>query len=149
MQGGLSVIPKQSRLAHIVDEVRAWYEADADWVAVCDRIYAKYGHLPFLHALHNMAFVVLALLHGDLDYSKTITTAVMCGMDTDCTSGTAASIVGAAIGYEGLGSLRWILSPLNDHVKTAVAGFGHGSISGLGGTKHRTLAPTARPTRTH
>ncbi len=129
IQGGLSVIPKQSRLAHIVQELRDWYDKDGDWVSVCDRIYDKYGRLPFLHALHNMAFVVLSLLHGDLDYSKTITTAVMCGMDTDCTSGTAASIVGAAIGYEALDH-RWI-NPLNDHVKTAVAGFGHGSISGL------------------
>ena len=129
IEGGLAVIPQRSRLAHIVHEVRSWYEDDADWVAVCDRIYDKYGHLPFLHALHNMAFVVLSLLHGDLDYSKTITTAVMCGMDTDCTSGTAASIVGAAIGYAGLDH-RWI-DPFNDHVKTAVAGFGHGSISGL------------------
>ena len=50
-------------------------------------------------------------------------------MDTDCTSGTAASIVGAAIGYEALDQ-RWI-DPLNDQVKTVVAGFGHGSISGL------------------
>ena len=129
IQGGLSVIPQRSRLAHIVHEVSEWYELDADWVKVCDRIYYKYGHLPFLHALHNMAFVVLALLHGKLNYSKTITTAVMCGMDTDCTSGTAASIVGAAIGYAGL-DRRWI-EPLNDQVKTVVAGFGHGSISGL------------------
>ena len=129
LAGGLSVIPKRSRLAHIVHEVREWYEIDGDWLPVCDRIYDKYGHLPFLHALHNMAFVVLSLIHGQLDYSKTITTAVMCGMDTDCTSGTAASIVGAAVGYDGLDQ-RWI-TPLNDHVKTVVAGFGHGSISGL------------------
>ncbi|MCY3781222.1 MAG: ADP-ribosylglycohydrolase family protein [Chloroflexi bacterium] len=129
IQGGLSVIPQRSRLAHIVQEVQDWYAADADWLPVCDRIYDKYGHLPFLHSLHNMAFVVLALLHGNLDYSKTITTAVMCGMDTDCTSGTAGSIVGAAIGYDRLDQ-RWI-EPLNDHVKTVVAGFGQGSISGL------------------
>ena len=129
LQGGLSVIPRRSRLARIAREVREWYDEDGDWVAVCDRIYEKYGHLPFLNALHNMAFVVLALIHGGLDYSKTITTAVMCGMDTDCTSGTAASIVGAAVGYEGLDK-RWI-EPFNDHVKTAVAGFGQGSISGL------------------
>ncbi len=127
--GGLSVIPRRSRLAHIVREVRDWYAADADWLPVCDRIYSKYGHLPFLHALHNMAFVALALVHGKLDYSKTITTAVMCGMDTDCSSGTAGSIVGAAIGYDNLDQ-RWI-APLNDHVKTVVAGYGQGSISGL------------------
>ena len=129
IQGGLSVIPKRSRLAHIVGEVSDWYAQDGDWLPTCDRIYDKYGHLPFLNALHNMAFVTLSLLHGDLDYSKTITTAVMCGMDTDCTSGTAGSIVGAAIGYDRL-DYRWI-EPLNDHVKTVVAGFGHGSISGL------------------
>lgn len=129
IQGGLSVIPQRSRLAHIVREVRDWYAEDGDWLPVCDRIYDRYGHLPFLHSLHNMAFVVLSLLHGDLDYSKTITTAVMCGMDTDCTSGTAGSIAGAAIGFECLDQ-RWI-EPLNDHVKTVVAGFGHGSISGL------------------
>lgn len=129
LAGGMSVIPRQSRLAHIVGEVCSWYDEDSDWVSVCDRIYEKYGHLPFLNALHNMGFVVLALIHGQLDYSKTITTAVMCGMDTDCTSGTAGSIVGAAVGYDGLDQ-RWI-RPLNDHVKTVVAGFGQGSISGL------------------
>ena len=130
LQGGLSVVPQRSRLAHIVQEVQEWYEVDGrDWIAVCDRIYDKYGHLPFLNALHNMAFVVLGLLHGQLDYSKTITTTVMCGMDTDCTSGTAASIVGAAVGYDGLDH-RWI-TPLNDRVVTVVAGFGEGSISGL------------------
>lgn len=129
LAGGLSVIPRRSRLAHIVHEVIKWYESDRDWVSVCDRVYGKYGHLPFLHSLHNMGFVVLSLLHAQLDYSDTITTAVMCGMDTDCTSGTAASIVGAAIGYDGLPK-RWI-EPFNDRVHTVVAGFGHGSISGL------------------
>ena len=48
--GGLSVIPQRSRLAQIVREVSDWYITDKDWVAVCDRIYAKYGHLPFLNA---------------------------------------------------------------------------------------------------
>ena len=129
LAGGLSVIPRRSRLAHIVREVREWHAMDGDWVSVCDRIYEKYGHLPFLHALHNMGFVVLSLLHGRLDLGKTITTAVMCGMDTDCTSGTAGSIVGAAVGFEGL-EKRWI-EPFNDQVRTVVAGFGHGTISGL------------------
>ena len=129
LQGGLSVIPRQSRLAHMVHEVSDRYATDQDRIPVCDRIYDKYGHLPFLNAMHNMAFVVLGLIHGQLDYSKTITTTVMCGMDTDCTGGTAASIVGAAVGYEGLDH-RWI-TPLNDHVKTVVAGYGEGSISGL------------------
>lgn len=76
-----------------------------------------------------MAFVTLALLHGNLDFTRTITTAVMCGTDTDCNSGTAGSIVGAAVGYEGLDP-RWV-APLNDTVKTAVAFYGQGTITEL------------------
>lgn len=129
IQGGLSVIPKQSRLAAITAEVQDWYAQDGDWLPVCDRIYKKYGHLPFLAALHNMAFVVLGLVHGQLDYHKTITRTVMCGMDTDCTSGTAGSIVAAALGYNALPQ-KWI-APLNDYVKTVVADFREGSISSL------------------
>ncbi|MBZ0303646.1 MAG: ADP-ribosylglycohydrolase family protein [Anaerolineae bacterium] len=129
LQGGLSVIPKRSRMAAITHEVMDWYAEDGDWISVCDRIYEKYGHLPFLATLHNMAFVVLALIHGQLDYEKSITTAVMCGMDTDCTSGTAGSIVAAALGYEALPQ-KWI-APLNDYTKTVVADFREGSISGL------------------
>lgn len=129
LQGGLSVIPKKSRLAQVVDEVVRWYTEKKEWVPVCDKIYEKYGHLPFAHSLNNMAMVVLALLHGNMDYTKTITTAVMCGKDTDCNSGTAGSIVGSAIGYENLDP-RWI-SPLNNRIKAMVAGFSEGSITGL------------------
>jgi hypothetical protein len=135
LEGGLSAIPKTSRLAAVVEEVRTWYSQDKDWLPVCDKIYGKYGHLPFAGCLNNMALVVLALIHGQLDYTRTITTAVMCGTDTDCTAGTAGSIAGAALGFSRLDP-KWT-GPLNDHVKTVVAGFGEGSISGL---VDRTLA---------
>ena len=129
LEGGLSVIPQGSRLAHAVRNVMKWYEEEKEWIPVCDRIYEKYGHLPFAGTMNNLAMVVLALLHGNLDFSRTITTAVMCGIDTDCNSATAGSIVGAAAGYRGL-DRKWI-DPLQDTVKTAVADFGQGTISEL------------------
>lgn len=46
--------------------------------------------------------VVLALVHGELDHEKTITTAVMAGIDVDCNGATVGSICGAAIGYDRL-----------------------------------------------
>ncbi len=76
-----------------------------------------------------MAIIILALLHGGLDYSKSITTAVMCGIDTDCTSGTVGSIVGAAVGYAKLDK-KWVL-PFNDSVRTYVAAFGNGTVTEL------------------
>ena len=129
LQGGLSVIPNRSRLANAVNQVIGWYREEQNWIPVCDKIYGAYGHLPFAGTMNNIAMVVLALLHGNLDFGKTITTAVMSGIDTDCNSATAGSIVGAAIGYGNLDK-KWI-DPLNDTVKTVVAEFGEGRISDL------------------
>jgi ADP-ribosylglycohydrolase len=127
--GGLSVIPKKSRLANVVEEVRGWYGKDIDWTVTCDRIYEKYGHLPSAGGLNNLAICVLALLHGNLDYTKTITTAVMCGMDTDCNGGTTGSIVGAAIGFDRIDP-KWV-APFHDSIRTTAACYTFGSISEL------------------
>ena len=129
IQGGLSVIPQKSRLAEAVRNVVDWYHQEQDWITVCDKIYERYGHWYFAASINNLSWVTLALLHGGLDYTRTITTAVMCGTDTDCNSGTSASIAGAALGYNRIDP-RWI-GPLHDTVKSAVAGFGAGTISDL------------------
>ncbi len=129
INGGLSCIPQNSRLAHAVRNVVQWYRQDNDWIKTCDRIYEHYGHWYFAAAINNLSWVTLALLHGNLDYHKTITTAVMCGTDTDCNSATSGSIVGAAVGFEQLPG-QWI-EPLQDTVKTVVADFGNGRISDL------------------
>lgn len=125
LTAGLEVIPKGSRLAEAIRQVIDWY--DGDFVKACDKIYEVYGKLPFAGAINNMAMVTLALLHGNLDYTKTVTTAVMCGMDTDCNAGTAGSIVGAAVGGKKIPQ-RWT-EPLNNTLKTAVASFGEGKIT--------------------
>lgn len=129
LAGGLSTIPQRSRLAEAVRNVQGWYAETQDWIATCDRIQARYGHLHFADQVNNLAMVTLALVHGELDYEKTITTAVMSGMDVDCNGATAGSICGAALGYDRLPQ-RWI-APLHDTVKTVVAGFGQGTISDL------------------
>lgn len=126
---GMGVIPSTSRLYKAISDVRQWYEDTPEWEPVCKSIEDVYGHLPFADTINNMCMVVLALLHGKLDYSTTITTAVMCGIDTDCNAGTAGSIVGAAIGYERLDQ-HWI-EPLNNTVKTVIAGYRQGKITDL------------------
>lgn len=127
LSGGLACIPEKSRLSEAVRRVMAWHEQDGNWVETCKRIEKAYGHLPFAATINNLSMVTLALLEGNLDYTKTITTAVMCGIDTDCNAGTAGSIVGAAIGIDAI-EKRWI-EPLNDTIRSAVASFGTCSIS--------------------
>ena len=71
--------------------------------------------------------VVLGIVAGELDYTKSITVATMCGIDTDCNAGTVGSIVGAAVGINGIEG-RWI-SPLNNTIKSTVADFGECKIT--------------------
>lgn len=127
LDGGLSVIPQNSRLAEMVRTVRLWYRETPDRDTVCERIWERWGHLPFAATINNMAIVVLAILDGNLDYSRTITAAVCCGLDTDCNAGTAGSIIGAAIGIGNIDE-KWY-APLNDTLKTAVASIGEISVS--------------------
>jgi hypothetical protein len=131
LAGGLSAVPRESRLAEAIGLTREWYSAAGEWEPVCEKIYRRWGHLNWAGAMYNFPIVTLALLHGALDFSRSICTAVMCGVDTDCTAGTVGSIVGAAVGKEGVG--RDWYAPFNDRIETFVAGNGggDGTISGL------------------
>lgn len=129
LRGGLSVIPAQSRLAEAVRTVWHRYNETKDWIKVCGEIEERYVDEPFSGTINNLSMTVLALLHGNLDYTETITTAVMCGIDTDCNSGTAGSICGAAVGIDGI-EPRWY-EPFNDTVSTTLLDFGANSITNL------------------
>lgn len=127
IKSGLASIPKKSRLYETVTLVCKWWDEYKDWVKVADKVYEKYGHLPFAATLNNMAMVTLGIVAGELDYTKSITIATMAGIDTDCNSGTVGSIVGAAIGIDNVPA-RWY-EPLNDTIKSTVAAFGECKIS--------------------
>ena len=127
--GGLASIPKKSRLHETVTDVCTWWNELGDWVSVCDKIYENYGHVPFAATLNNMAMVTLGILAGGLDYTKSITIATMCGIDTDCNAGTVGSIVGAAVGLGGI-EKRWY-EPLNNTIKSTVASFGECKITDI------------------
>ena len=123
-------IRRQLLIFYFNREIRAiQHGAEQNWEAVCRRIENSYGHLPFAATINNLSMVTLALPEGKLAYTRTITTAVMCGMDTDCNAGTTGSIVGAAIGIDKIES-RWT-EPLNDTIRSGAACFGICSISDI------------------
>ena len=129
IDSGLATIPQKSRLFEAITLVRKWYRENPDWNAVADKILEKYGYLPCEGTINNMAMVALGIIAGELDYTKSITIATMCGLDTDCNAGTVGSIVGAAVGIDNI-EKRWI-DPLNDTIKSAVACFGDCKISDI------------------
>lgn len=57
---------------------------------------------PGFDAPWSIGAIVAALLYGGGDFGKTICTATNMGEDTDCTAGTAGSIIGIILGADGI-----------------------------------------------
>ena len=129
IDSGLAAIPKKSRLAEAINDVRRWYRENGDWSKTADLLLEKYKEIPCEGTINNMAVVALGIIAGELDYTKSITIATMCGLDTDCNAGTVGSIIGAAVGIDNI-EKRWY-EPLNDTIKSAVASFGTCKISNI------------------
>lgn len=136
---GLSEIPAKSRLAEAVDQVRAWVKEDGDWERTADRVAEMYGRLQGCHTITNAAIVALGVLYGELDFERSITTAVMAGFDTDCNGATVGSIVGAAVGAQALPA-KWV-EPLKDTIHSSIVEMPVGRISDLA---RRTVAVAQR-----
>jgi len=126
---GLSQVPEKSRLTEVVRNVVSWSKKVNSWQEVWQRVMEQYGEYHSVHTLPNLAFVLIGLIWGKLDFRKTISIAVMCGHDTDCNGATAGSILGALQGTKGIP--EEMSKPLNDRIKSAVFGDSDGRISDL------------------
>lgn len=129
IDAGLSQVPQNSRLTEVVKNVIAWSKEANSWQEVWQKANEKYGNYHFVHTLPNLAFVLIGLMWGELDFKKTISIAVMCGYDTDCNGATAGSIIGALRGIKEIP--EDMSMPLNDRIKSAVSGYSDVRISDL------------------
>jgi ADP-ribosylglycohydrolase len=80
------------------DWKRAWFEIQKKWaedIACADGVFAAFN----IDARLNAAYVVLGLLYGGGDMTRTISIATRAGQDSDCNPSSAAGILGAMIGY--------------------------------------------------
>jgi ADP-ribosylglycohydrolase len=114
-------LPPRSRFAEMIRFVQEQCAAENDWQKVNAAIYAKYpAECPrFNHSLPNAAIVLMGLIKGGGDFTRTLGITVMAGMDTDCTGATAGSVLGCALGTSGI-PRRWT-QPFNDTIVTELA----------------------------
>lgn len=129
IDAGLSQVPKNSRLAEVVKNVTSWSKELNNWQEVWEKTNKRYGKYHWVHTLPNLAFVLIGLIWGKLDFKKTVSIAVMCGYDTDCNGATAGSILGALQGIKGIPEEMSKL--LNNRVKSIVPGYSDMRISDL------------------
>ena len=102
----LSLIPRDSVIARVIDDVRGWHVADGDWRRTRERIEERYGYHRYrgvCHVVPNHALIVLGLLYGDGDFDRSLMVVNTAGWDTDCNSGNLGCLLGIRGGVEAIG----------------------------------------------
>lgn len=111
LQKGLSVIPEKCTYRRMAQDLVAFSEAHpSDWKACLAYIKAHYwmdSYQGWCHIIPNAAIMVLAMLYGEGDFTKTLNIGNMCGFDTDCNVGNLGTIMGVLVGLEGIDSEKW------------------------------------------
>ncbi|MCU0352121.1 MAG: ADP-ribosylglycohydrolase family protein [Cytophagales bacterium] len=107
---GLKSIPAQSQFYQCITDVIAWhakypddwkanwFEIEKKWssdVGCPDGVLAAYN----IDAKINAAYVVLGLLYGNGDFTKTLEISTRAGQDSDCNPASAGGILGTMLGY--------------------------------------------------
>lgn len=106
----LKTIPVQSRFYKVISDVIRWHsQYPNDWKQTWFEIERKWTEdigcpdgvfVPFnIDATVNAAYVVLGLLYGEGDFTKTMEISTRAGQDSDCNPSSAGGILGAVIGY--------------------------------------------------
>ncbi len=110
---GLASLPAESRYAACIRDVIAWHaQWPDDWRRTWFELEKKWGMdigcpggalLPFnIDAMINGAYIVIGLLYGNGDMTRTIDISTRCGQDSDCNPSNAAGILGTILGFSGI-----------------------------------------------
>ena len=110
---GLKAIPVGTRFHDTISAVidlhrrypddwkRAWFEIERKWAEDVGCVEGVFGAFN-IDARLNAAYVVLGLLYGQGDMTRTISIATRAGQDSDCNPASAAGILGVILGYRGI-----------------------------------------------
>lgn len=107
----LKTIPQQSKFYQCIHDVINWHQKyPGDWKQTWLEVQKKWADdvgcpdgifSPFnIDATVNAAYVVMGLLYGDMDFTKTLEITTRCGQDADCNPSSAGGILGALLGYD-------------------------------------------------
>jgi hypothetical protein len=107
----LKTIPKETAFNKCITDVIAWHKKyPQDWhqtwfelqkkwsddIACADGIFRPFN----IDAKINSAYVVMGLLYGNGDFTKTLEIATRAGQDADCNPSSAGGVLGTIMGYD-------------------------------------------------
>ncbi len=107
----LKTIPPQSEFYQCIKEVIANYKKfPSDWKQTWLEVQRKWANdigcpegvfVPFnIDAKVNAAYVVIGLLYGKGDFTRTLEITTRCGQDADCNPSSSGGILGTILGYD-------------------------------------------------
>jgi hypothetical protein len=114
----LKVIPQESKYYKAMSDVikwhkkypndwtKTWHEIEnSDWAfdLHCTECVYQPGNID---ATVNMAYVLVGLLYGGGDFTKSMDISMRCGQDSDCNPSSVGGILGAMMGYDRIPS-KW------------------------------------------
>ena len=107
----LKTIPQKSEFYQCIRDVMEWHKKyPSDWKQTWLEVQKKWADdigcpdgvfAPFnIDAKVNAAYVVIGLLYGKGEFTRTLEIATRCGQDADCNPSTAGGILGTILGYD-------------------------------------------------
>jgi len=113
----LGFIPKDCTIATMNRYLLELRKREPDWQKARDefaKIYNYENYAGGCHMVPNHGVIILALLWGDGDFSRSLMIANTCGWDTDCNSGNVGAIMGVRNGVSSIGA-NW-REPVADRI---------------------------------
>ncbi|MBL7841502.1 MAG: ADP-ribosylglycohydrolase family protein [Cyclobacteriaceae bacterium] len=113
VEEALKAIPEKTRYHACISDVikwhkqypgdwkSTWFEIQKKWtddIGCPEGVFSQFN----IDATVNSAYVVLGLLYGNGDFSRTVEITARAGQDADCNPSTAAGILGVMLGYTGI-----------------------------------------------
>lgn len=106
----LKTVPSKSTFRHCIEDVIRWHhQHPTDWRKTWFEIQQKWSSETGcpegvfaaldIDAKLNAAYVVLGLLYGNGDFTRTLEITTRAGQDADCNPSSAAGILGTMMGY--------------------------------------------------
>jgi ADP-ribosylglycohydrolase len=135
----VSLIPPDSVTARLIDDLRAWHAAEADWRRTRARIEERYGYDRYggnCHVIPNHALVIHALLHGDDDFERSLSIVNTSGWDTDCNSGNVGCLLGIKNGLAAIDAGPDWRGPIGDRLYLSSADGGRAITDAVAETFH-------------
>jgi len=106
----IKVIPTESDFSKCINDVIQWHQENPnDWKTTWYKVNRKWSEdvgsplgvfEPFnIDAKINAAWVVMGLLYGNGDFTRTFEIATRCGDDADCNPATAGGVLASIVGF--------------------------------------------------